>query len=186
MLLQSILKTHVFGQLRTKEQLGYIVQLTVRRIGKVPSLSFLVQSSTKCPQFVSSRIEEFVRRAVEVVDSISESEFDAFKEGILVSYKKKPLTVYEEASLWNGIIEGQTMEFDLKDKLIKDLVTVTKKDVKELAERLLEKERRILEIHLVSRSHEEEQGKLIEERKNVQQGKTLVTSNYNHVRNQLK
>lgn len=58
-LLAQILNQPFFEQLRTKEQLGYIVFSRTRRDHNVESLSLLIQSATKSPDFILERSDEF-------------------------------------------------------------------------------------------------------------------------------
>ncbi|KAL1507929.1 hypothetical protein AB1Y20_007533 [Prymnesium parvum] len=60
-LLSQMLAKGFYSELRTRQQLGYIVQCTPTELDGVRGLSFLVQSSSTPPQEVERRIEGFLR-----------------------------------------------------------------------------------------------------------------------------
>ena len=50
-----------YNQLRTQEQLGYIVTSGVRRAHGTQGIKFLIQSD-RHPQYVDERIEDFIKQ----------------------------------------------------------------------------------------------------------------------------
>jgi len=69
------LKIPAFTQLRTVEQLGYIVFTTVSTRSGVGALVFVIQSAIKPPLEVSARIHHFVASMEEKVTGLSEEAF---------------------------------------------------------------------------------------------------------------
>jgi len=88
--------------------------------------------------------------------NLSEEEFNRFVESVRTQYKRKHLTIYEEANYLNGIIEYHGKHFDLRERYIDDLDTIKKEDVQELFDDLFINEKRLLEIHLVASKHAQE------------------------------
>jgi hypothetical protein len=60
-LLNQIISKAFYSELRTKQQLGYIVQCGANEISGVRGLSFLVQSKVQPPDVVEERIGAFLR-----------------------------------------------------------------------------------------------------------------------------
>ncbi|KAL4472918.1 hypothetical protein ABPG72_007795 [Tetrahymena utriculariae] len=183
--LHNILKQPAFSQLRTKEQLGYIVQAGIQTTHKISSITFLIQSSTKSPEYLSSRIQVFLESMKQTIQDLSEEDFKKFIESIRTQYKQKFLNIYEEARYFNDIIEGQLDYFDILDRLIADLDTIQKQDIIDLFNHLFFNEKRLIEIHLVSPNHQEEQSKLLNERKE-QDVNLTVTNSYEYTQKLLK
>jgi insulysin len=90
-----------FDQLRTKEQLGYIVFTSLKKIAhNVLSLRIIVQSSHKDPVYLDGRIESFLSQYYET-DLLPMTEeklthfIDSFKEKML----EKPKNLDEVSPL---------------------------------------------------------------------------------------
>ena len=62
----QIIKEPFFNNLRTIEQLGYIVFSGVRKTGGLYGLNFLIQSHKK-PRFLESRIEHFIKESRDMI-----------------------------------------------------------------------------------------------------------------------
>lgn len=59
-LVAHMAKEPAFNQLRTVEQLGYIVHTAVKRVGNSVGMHVIVQSSHKDPVYLDQRVEEFI------------------------------------------------------------------------------------------------------------------------------
>lgn len=60
MLLNHLLKEKVFNQLRTIEQLGYLVSCKIQLINKVVLFTIAVQSSKQSATFLEHRVNNFL------------------------------------------------------------------------------------------------------------------------------
>ncbi|EXL39208.1 insulysin [Fusarium oxysporum f. sp. radicis-lycopersici 26381] len=69
----SMLHEPAFDQLRTKEQLGYIVFSGPRAFSTTYGFRFLIQSEMT-PEFLDSRIESFLMRYADTMEKMSETE----------------------------------------------------------------------------------------------------------------
>ena len=79
-LLEDVLSDEAFNFLRTKQQLGYIVQLGSENLHGALALTLLVQGSKKGPAFVDGQIEAFFQRYRQLVHDISDEKMAAFKK----------------------------------------------------------------------------------------------------------
>ncbi|EWZ78148.1 hypothetical protein FOWG_17524 [Fusarium oxysporum f. sp. lycopersici MN25] len=73
LLLDQMLHEPAFDQLRTKEQLGYIVFSGPRAFSTTYGFRFLIQSEMT-PEFLDSRIESFLMRYADTMEKMSETE----------------------------------------------------------------------------------------------------------------
>lgn len=105
-----------FDQLRTKEQLGYIVFTGASKLGSNLVLRIIVQS-TKDPHFLDERVEAFLEQfraelAMFTLEKLQEN-VTAVREQQL----EKPKNNYEEFSeLWREV-DGKTFLFHRKELL---------------------------------------------------------------------
>lgn len=115
-ILHGILKEPFFNQLRTQEQLGYIVQCSQQSIGHMLHLTFLVQSSHKDPDFLESRINAFLEAHRAILPT--QEQVDKLKQAAIAELSQKPKSLYEEMNRnWNFILDEY--DFDHREKVIK-------------------------------------------------------------------
>ncbi|XP_043206057.1 insulin-degrading enzyme-like [Amphibalanus amphitrite] len=106
-LLVQMLNEPCFDQLRTKEQLGYIVFCTVRRSTSTQGLRVIVQSD-KPPEYVDRRIEAFLHSMVDHLRDMSSEEFSNHKEALKTRKLEKPKNLVEEFTRhWDEIVIRQ-------------------------------------------------------------------------------
>ncbi|EGU72047.1 hypothetical protein FOXB_17444, partial [Fusarium oxysporum f. sp. conglutinans Fo5176] len=83
LLLEQMLSEPAFDQLRTKEQLGYIVWRGTRDFKTTCGFRFLIQSEMTA-EFLDSRIEAFLMRYADTLEKMSETEFEGHKQSLIV------------------------------------------------------------------------------------------------------
>ncbi|GAB0095724.1 Insulin-degrading enzyme [Sergentomyia squamirostris] len=88
-LVVQILSEPCNNVLRTKEQLGYIVFCSARKINGVQGVRMLVQSSQPTP-FVEERMELFLDSMVEHIENMTEEEFQRHKDALAAIKLEKP------------------------------------------------------------------------------------------------
>jgi insulysin len=104
------IKEAAFDQLRTKEQLGYIVFSSVKRIAQnILALSIIVQSSHKDPMFLDSRIEDFLLNYRETLVSMTNEKLQIFVQALVEKLLEKPKNL-DQVCLY--FIAGYMSEFD--------------------------------------------------------------------------
>jgi len=104
-ILNSILHEKVFNQIRTKEQLGYIVGTRVLKLSGVSGFLFIVQSGVKEPVYLDNRIENFIQEIwKEELFHMNKTELDQYKESVQTDLTKPPNSLSDLSSLfWNEI-----------------------------------------------------------------------------------
>lgn len=128
-LLATTIHEPCFNQLRTKEQLGYVVFSGYRLSRSYFGLRFLVQSERPC-DYLEFRVEEFLRKfkKTNLGEELSDEAFAKFKQ----SLKNKKLTKLknlgeESARFWNHINDGY-YDFQQKTKDAEELDSITKQE----------------------------------------------------------
>lgn len=128
-LFQEIVGEPLFNQLRTKEQLGYVVQCCPRITYCVHGFCFLVQSSEYDPIYLQRRIELFINGLEELLDGLTEETFAGYKGGLIAKLlEKDPSLQYETSRLWSQIVDKRYM-FDFSTREAEEIRSIRKIDV---------------------------------------------------------
>ena len=112
-LIQQSQKSKFFHQLRTEQQLGYIVFLTGYGLKDVESAVFMVQSPTAKVAEIEKAIKAFVNDHAGNVD-----DFEKHKNALLTNLEEQPKNLTEQnARFWSEILAGR-YDFKRRQELI--------------------------------------------------------------------
>uniref|UniRef100_A0A7S4D9C8 Coenzyme PQQ synthesis protein F-like C-terminal lobe domain-containing protein n=1 Tax=Heterosigma akashiwo TaxID=2829 RepID=A0A7S4D9C8_HETAK len=128
-LIGTILEQPFFDELRTKQQLGYIVSAGLKRVQGITSLSFLVQSNIADPLSVSEKILKFIDQSENILGKLSDQKFSEYRGG-LIQKKLEPdkrliaATVrnWEEIATEEYLYDRQQKEAEILARLSKEEV----------------------------------------------------------------
>lgn len=124
MLLQQILSADFFNQLRTEQQLGYIVFATSVRYKQVPGVAFVVQS----PQASVVQIHQSIEQFLQGFQVDSEQVFAQHKAALLVDLQQAPKNLGEQAGIfWNDILQ-ERWDFAGREAMINALSSISMAD----------------------------------------------------------
>lgn len=156
-IIHTIMKSPAFDQLRTKEQLGYIVGTI--SIKTDPLLSFyIVLQSLRDPFYLEQRVNAFLYKFAAFIDTMTEEEFKNHINVLTVSSVPQYKDIFEEASKYISIIKTGYYDFDTNRKMIDVFKTLTKKELRDFFYEYIypdSSNRKKLSIHLKSQSLEE-------------------------------
>lgn len=128
-LLAQIISTPFYSQLRTVEQLGYLVFSRARRDNNINSLSFIIQSDTKTPQFIQGRIDLFMQQFYDVLEQTSDEEISTHISGLRATIEEKDKHLKDEAvRFWREVMARQYL-FDRAERKLEALATLKKSDL---------------------------------------------------------
>eukprot|EP01050_Picozoa_sp_SAG11_P000836 SAG11_NODE_31_length_23119_cov_102.800608_3_plen_1109_part_00 len=121
-----------FEQLRSVEQLGYIVGDSPSITAAIGSLTFVVQGPDKDAAFMDSRINEFITTFYNsTILGLSEQKFNQSRAVLKKEYLAKAVTISDRSSrLWKPISE-QSYHFTRKDLALELIDTLTIEDIQE-------------------------------------------------------
>ena len=131
--LDLVISVAFYTQLRTIEQLGYIVssskytfdKQTFRLFGQ----RYLIQSSTHSPKYISERIKEFNLNYINELANISVDEFNSHIISLIQTLNKPFDNLYEEASADANVLLINSTIFNYKEILTEKYEQLTKDDV---------------------------------------------------------
>ncbi|XP_059626380.1 nardilysin-like isoform X1 [Cornus florida] len=128
-LFDEIVEEPLFNQLRTKEQLGYVVDCSPRVTYRILGFCFRVQSSEYNPVYLQGRIDNFINGLKELLDGLDDESFENYRSGLIAKLlEKDPSLSYETNRLWGQIVDRRYM-FDLSEKEAEELRNIQKSDV---------------------------------------------------------
>lgn len=155
-LMEGYLSEPFFNDLRSEQQIGYIVFAFDSLYDNTPAFNFLIQSGSFAPVEISKRIMKFLGKYRQKIKEFSDEEFTKLKEGLLAKYREDFKSLHEQQKFyWNEISKHQ-YEFDKKQRAIESIEKLSMEDLKEHFERVFFKDKRICEIHFVSSSKKKE------------------------------
>jgi len=106
LLLLHMMREPAFDDLRTKQQLGYIVFVTRSEGRSVFGIRFTIQSERE-PVYLESRVETFLEAYREQAAKMSQEEFERQKEGLISAKLQKLENLYSETNrFWSHINNG--------------------------------------------------------------------------------
>ncbi|XP_052184105.1 nardilysin-like [Diospyros lotus] len=128
-LFDEIVDEPLFNQLRTKEQLGYVVECSLRVTYRILGFCFRVQSSEYDPVYLQGRVDNFINSLKELLDGIDDDSFENYRSGLIAKLlEKDPSLQYETNRFWGQIVDKRYM-FDFSEKEANELSSIQKKDV---------------------------------------------------------
>lgn len=105
-----------FDQLRTKEQLGYVVFSRPRSTRDIISCWFLIQSPTKDCLHIRKRLDIFLARMRTKVRNLSDEEFTTNVNSVKTSISEKDKNLNEEfIRFWSYELGTHCYQFDRQD-----------------------------------------------------------------------
>eukprot|EP00484_Ammonia_sp_Unknown_P002445 CAMPEP_0197074844 /NCGR_PEP_ID=MMETSP1384-20130603/211309_1 /TAXON_ID=29189 /ORGANISM="Ammonia sp." /LENGTH=1070 /DNA_ID=CAMNT_0042513685 /DNA_START=164 /DNA_END=3375 /DNA_ORIENTATION=+ len=118
-----------FDQLRTKEQLGYIVWSFNDMVKGFMTFRILIQSNCANPKKLNCRIEEFLKTFRDVVEKMDDDTFALNKKSVINNLLEKPKTIHEQNSRYWREITSSRYQFQRRENLAKEIEKVSKEDV---------------------------------------------------------
>ncbi|GKZ00521.1 hypothetical protein MPSEU_001004500 [Mayamaea pseudoterrestris] len=156
-LLHHLLREPAFNQLRTEEQLGYIVHSSIKTSGdRVKSLMILVQGGSFDPVHMDGRIEHFLVTVRQQIVALSAEEFQTNVKSVCEGLREKNKSLGEESSKHWSAITSQRYDFRRLALIADEVEALSKLDVLRLFDRYLvagSPNRRKLSVQVFGREH---------------------------------
>jgi len=117
-LVSATLSSKYFDELRTKQQLGYIVGLQNSRSSKFNYLVAVVQTEFP-PDFVRAQINDFLDQNFQFIEeTLDDDEFNTCLQGLLSDLKTKPKNLSEEFQRFAGPFADRSYDFSRRQRSI--------------------------------------------------------------------
>jgi insulysin len=157
-LFSQLVSSDCYSQLRTTEQLGYIVFSGMRSDCGVNGFRIILQSSVKDPVFLDQRVEAFLSSVKEMLVTLPDEEFANHVEALVTKKLEKDKNLKQEANrYWKEIVAPHTYIFDRDTKEAEFLKTLKKEQVIAFYEQFVSPEskvRRKLSSQVFGKNHQ--------------------------------
>ena len=129
LLLSHVLRTSFFTELRTNQQLGYLVWSFYDRIDRVPGLSFAIQSPVASPDVLENKVNRFLEDFYSTFSQNGSQDFTQRKQGVVAILTEKDNDLYDRSQrLERDLMLGYT-DFDRNDQLVAAIENISHEDI---------------------------------------------------------
>jgi len=132
----QILHQSYFQQLRTEQQLGYVVSVTNRPIAKRGGISFIVQSPNTSAAGLEQATVAFVDAFVGSWPEIPAEEFELHKSGLINRLLEKPKNLNERSQRYWADLTDEWYSFDSREQVANLVANLSQADMMAFFERL--------------------------------------------------
>lgn len=130
MILGNLIQDRYYGEMRTNQQLGYIVQGGASTSWAATRLDFYIQSGDYQPEELSKRTSEFLNIFLADLDKILDSEFVANRDGLILELSRKSSVMADRYKRLEELWITRDAEWGYDENVVSALRKVTKEDVK--------------------------------------------------------
>ena len=107
-LLHQVINEPFFDVLRTKQQLGYVVDAGTRCTCGVAGFCFVIQTAKVSAAIAEARIEAFVQGFAETLDKMDQTQFEEHRRALATEKLEKDDSLSDEAwKHWHEITDGR-------------------------------------------------------------------------------
>ncbi|KKZ60738.1 insulysin [[Emmonsia] crescens] len=175
-----------FDQLRTQEQLGYVVWSGVRYAATTLGYRVIIQSE-RTNQYLESRIEAFLARFARTLDSMTDEEFEGHKRSLINKRLEKLKNLNSETGRYWSHIGSEYFDFAQHETDAETVAALTKADIVEFYRQYIDPQsptRAKISVHMNAQSNAQHKvvdagsGTVADERKTklIEQLSSIVSS----------
>jgi insulysin len=164
MVIDNLMQPQFYNELRTSQQLGYIVNSGMTVLKKTLGLIFIIQSGEYNTETLEQRMEAFLEKFYSSLKNLTDQELNKIKKSVLHSKLQKSTSVTGEAGRLFTIAFDRNAEFDKNSRGIKALEKLTPEDIQNVVSSyLLPSKQRKLILRMSGKDHEsgESSGEMI-------------------------
>ncbi|EMR09658.1 hypothetical protein PNEG_01848 [Pneumocystis murina B123] len=126
----SLIRSRVFNQLRTEEQLSYVVRVSSYTSTALMSFFFVLQS-LRDPFYLEQRINAFLYRFAAFIDTITDEQLKSVVNTLLPLFSGRYTSLPKESGVYLASIVSGFYDFDIRKKIYRSLKGLTKEDLKD-------------------------------------------------------
>ncbi|KAI0380898.1 hypothetical protein F5Y04DRAFT_289141 [Hypomontagnella monticulosa] len=129
-LLDQIIHEPAFDQLRTKEQLGYVVFSGLRGSATTYGFRFIIQSE-RTSDYLESRIDSFLVAHTSVLEKMSDADFESHKRSVIIRRLEKVKNLDQETGRHWTQINNEYYDFEAAQRDAAQVKQLTKAEMVE-------------------------------------------------------
>lgn len=119
-----------FDTLRSKEQLGYVVQSGATMLATVSGFKIIIQSE-RDPEYLEKRIEVFLNKFGKQISDMGEEEFEKAKAAVIGKREEKLKNLNSESGRFWHHVTSEAYDFELVARDVENIRPLTKADLVE-------------------------------------------------------
>jgi len=155
MVIDTLMQPQFYNDLRTSQQLGYIVNSGMTVMEKTLGLIFIIQSGEYNTEMLEQRMDAFLEKFNDSLKELTDTELNNIKKSVLNSKLQKTTSVTAEAGRLFTLAFEQNAEFDTKSKEIRALEELTRFDILDVVNSyLLPSKQRKLILRMSGQNHD--------------------------------
>jgi protease-3 len=105
-----------------------------------PWIGFYIQTPVKAPRDMLARFEDFAKEYAEMLDALTQAQFDNLKSGALTQLIEPPTNLSDEAGPYLADWSRERYDFSSREKLIAAVQSVSLTSVKDYYQRTVLRE----------------------------------------------
>ena len=117
-LANQVIKTPFYHQLRTQQQLGYIVFSTPISMLEAPALGFVIQSPNSSAADLDTHINNFIGQFMKDLQAMPEDEFERNRQALIVRLTEQDKQLSQRSSRYWHEIDRSNFAFDTRQQLV--------------------------------------------------------------------
>ncbi|MGB1238169.1 MAG: insulinase family protein [Pseudomonadales bacterium] len=135
--LSEMLSSDYYTQLRTEQQLGYIVFASNLSVRRHPGVIFVVQSPSATPQQIAASNKAFLTHFSKKLNTLSAAQLDKYKHSVSNRLSEKERTIKQRSErLWREIDLGKG-RFDDRNALLASVNALSTEDLNSVWQQML-------------------------------------------------
>ena len=148
-------ETPFYLEMRTNQQLGYIVWGGAASFKTSSYFYFIIQSGNHPAEYLAAQAEEFTMTLTDSLRQLPEEEFLVIKNAVIEKIKEKPTSIAEKAGRYYSMAFDYNGNFKRDKQLIHAVENLTKEEAIEVLSNVLgEETRQRAQVLLYAKEHE--------------------------------
>ncbi|WP_299014941.1 insulinase family protein [uncultured Photobacterium sp.] len=128
-LANHLMSTTFFHELRTRQQLGYMVGTANLPLNRHPGLILYIQSPVAAPAQLSEAIDDFTNAFALVLLELNEDQWQASKQGLIAQISEPDTNLRARAQRFWVSIGNKDTEFNQRQKVVGELQNLSRADM---------------------------------------------------------
>ena len=151
----NFVESPFYLEMRTKQQLGYIVWGGAASADKSSYFYFIIQSGNHSAEYLANQAEQFSLTLPDSLRELPEEDFLVIKNSVIEKIKEKPTSISEQAGKYYTLAFDYNGNFNRNEELIQAVDNLTKeKSVEVLSKVLLKETLERATVLLYAKEHE--------------------------------
>ncbi len=146
MMISQLMSSDYYAEIRTNQQLGYIVFATIYNLLEVPAIAFIVQSPNSDGETLIEATRSFLGNAIVSLDNLESEAFERQRAAVIGRLEEKDNTLYQVSNRYWQELDRENYHFDTKEKLIRAVKSLNKTQLGQFLKSKLDIQGNILSV----------------------------------------